>query len=187
MDTRQEDRLHIGRAWPYRVLGEEETHVTSTALQAIGLLPNLGQRALLQVRLEDYLQVVIPSSSSSSSGHPFSSPSLFVSSHVSSSFCRPAPAYSCFFSWVCIFVCAFVCMCPVLVSVCAYVHARVCVPVLPPLLHPQGQGANANNLFSQSFVDSVLVANGISLNQNLTFNITNSAFFSLCCFCYPLS
>ena len=82
MNTRHEESLGIGRAWPYRVLGEEEAHVTSTALSAVGLQPQLGERALLEINLSEYLKSQNLDSSTSLFSRAFTD-SLLTSNGVS--------------------------------------------------------------------------------------------------------
>ena len=48
-DLAMEDRLQIGRGWPYRLLGEGEAHVTASLLLALGLKPRSGHRLVLDI------------------------------------------------------------------------------------------------------------------------------------------
>ena len=48
-DLAREDALNIGRGWPHRLLGEDEAHVSSALLAALGLRANAGQRLRVDI------------------------------------------------------------------------------------------------------------------------------------------
>lgn len=55
LDSEEERRIGIGRAWPHRALGEEEAYVTDTALAELGVQARTGQRVILTLSLLDFI------------------------------------------------------------------------------------------------------------------------------------
>nr|CAG4716010.1 unnamed protein product [Naegleria fowleri] len=49
IDTEREEKLGIGRIWPYRPLGEGEMHVRDSILRAIDIVPDRGKRVNMVV------------------------------------------------------------------------------------------------------------------------------------------
>lgn len=50
LDSEQEEKIGLGRNWPYRPLGEAEIHVSASVLRFLGVRPNRGER--LQVGID---------------------------------------------------------------------------------------------------------------------------------------
>eukprot|EP00741_Cyanophora_paradoxa_P007415 tig00001128_g7174.t1 len=62
VDSAKESELGVGKSWPYRPLGEQETHVTGSALRSLGVTPNRGRRVHLQVDMLNILSTYGPAS-----------------------------------------------------------------------------------------------------------------------------
>eukprot|EP00960_Hanusia_phi_P075544 768438-Hanusia_phi.AAC.10 len=54
-DLEEEARMGVGRAWPYRRLGASEAHVTASVLRSLRVLPNRGDRVLVDMGMEKIL------------------------------------------------------------------------------------------------------------------------------------
>ncbi|KAI9140455.1 FtsX-like permease family-domain-containing protein [Paraphysoderma sedebokerense] len=53
-DSYQEKDAGIGTAWPFRPLGENEVHVTSSLLRALKCRPNSGDKIIVTFSVEDF-------------------------------------------------------------------------------------------------------------------------------------
>uniref|UniRef100_A0A6U6A8Q8 ABC3 transporter permease C-terminal domain-containing protein n=1 Tax=Guillardia theta TaxID=55529 RepID=A0A6U6A8Q8_GUITH len=54
-DLEEEERMGVGRAWPYRRLGALEAHVTASVLKSLKVRPNRGDRVLIDMGMQKLL------------------------------------------------------------------------------------------------------------------------------------
>lgn len=62
MDTENEEKLNIGRFWPYRSIGKGECHVKNSLLQGIKTRPLRGEQVYISISLTSMLSALTGSS-----------------------------------------------------------------------------------------------------------------------------
>eukprot|EP01064_Diplonema_japonicum_P011147 TRINITY_DN1840_c3_g1_i1.p1 TRINITY_DN1840_c3_g1~~TRINITY_DN1840_c3_g1_i1.p1 ORF type:complete len:1156 (+),score=159.94 TRINITY_DN1840_c3_g1_i1:26-3469(+) len=56
VDSKEENKINMGRKWGHRRIGESECHVKDTVLRLLGIEANVGEHIILEISIDRFLQ-----------------------------------------------------------------------------------------------------------------------------------